>query len=400
LRTGTTTGAKRLLTDIREMAPGIGSRALEIEAARQIPLDLMLALKSMGAFRMLVPQSHGGLELDLPTALELIGEFGKIDGSVGWTVMIGSGNDLLAALLPRATYEQVYQNGPDTFVAGSAQPVGTAEQAAGGWLVNGRWPFATGCQHAEWIYGFCVMKAAGFPLPGSAGTEGPPLVRGFFLPARNWHIEDTWHAAGLKGSGSHHISLRDMWVPAANFFDIWSGIPCVAGPLYQAVPQLLPLFHGTISVAIAERALDELVELANTGRRQLRAAAPMRDSEVFQFELGRVAADVRAARAFLQTHAASLWRDALAGTLKDEAHFTQATQTAIWLVTTCVRATDACSMLGGASTLYESSPLQRRMRDLHAAALHAIAHQRHYANAGKLLLEKSTVNHTIGAAEC
>jgi len=72
-------------------------------------------------------------------------------------------------------------------------------------------------------------------------------------------------------------------------------------------------------VAIAERALEELVELANTGRRQLRAVAPMRDSEVFQFELGRVAADVRAARAFLQTHGASLWRDALAGTLKDEA---------------------------------------------------------------------------------
>jgi indole-3-acetate monooxygenase len=392
LRTGTTTWAKRLLTDIQEIAPDIGSRAAEIEAGRQIPVDLMLALKSMGAFRMLVPQSHGGLELDLPTALELIGEFGKIDGSVGWTAMIGNGNDLFASLLPRATYDQVYQNSPDTFVAGSTQPVGTAEQAADGWLVNGRWPFATGCQHAEWMYGFCVMKQAGIPLPRSADAEGPPLVRGFFLPARNWHIEDTWHAAGLKGSGSHHITLKDMWVPAANFFDLWSGIPCVTGPLYQAVPQLLPLFLGTISVAVAEGALDELVELANTGRRQLRAAAPMRNSEVFQFELGRIAADVRAARAFLRTHAASLWRDALAGTLKDEAHFTQSTQTAIWLVTTSVRATDACFMLGGASTLYESSPLQRRMRDLHGAALHATVHQRHYVNAGKLLLERSTVN--------
>jgi hypothetical protein len=56
-------------------------------------------------------------------------------------------------------------------------------------------------------------------------------------------------------------------------------------------------------------------------------------------------------------------------------------------------------MLGGASTLYDSSPLQRRMRDIHAAALHAIAHRRHYVNAGKLLLERSTVNQPVGAAE-
>jgi alkylation response protein AidB-like acyl-CoA dehydrogenase len=392
LRTGTTTWARRLLSNIQEIAPDIRSRAAEIDAARQMPPDLMRMLESMGAFRMLVPESHGGIELDIPTALELIGEFCKLDGSVGWTVMIGNGNDLCASLLPRVTYDQVYQKGPDAFVAGSTQPVGTAEQAGDGWIVNGRWPFATGCQHAEWMYGFCVMKRAGIPLPGSAGTEGPPLVRGFFLPAGNWKIEDTWHAAGLKGSGSHHIAVGDIWVPPANFFDIWSGIPCVAGPQYQAVPQLLPLFHGAISVAHAERALDEVVNLANTGRQQQRAVVPMRDSEIFQFELGRIAADVRAARAFLQTHAASLWCDALAGTLKDEAHFTQSTQTAIWLITTCVSVTNACFMLGGASTIYESSPLQRGMRDLHAAAQHAIVHQRHYVNAGKLLLQKSTVN--------
>jgi len=385
-----TNAAKRLLANIRELAPSITSRAVEIEAGRRMPPDLVEALRSIGVFRIFVPQSHGGLELDLPTAMEIIGALSRIDGSVGWTAMIAGGCEMFAPLLPRNTYEQVYQNGPDVIIAGSAQqPAGKAEATTGGWRVNGRWSFASGCQHADWMFGLCVMTEGGKPLPGPAGEGGPPLLRGVFLPARDWRIEDTWHVAGLKGTGSHHIVLTDTVVSAANFFDLVNGAPCLSGPLYQAVPQLLPLLHGACSLGVAEGALDELVELANTGRQQLQAAVPMRDSETFQGELGRIAAELRAARAFLQVQAASHWRHALAGTLKDEALHTQGTQTAILLATTCVRAVDACFAIAGSSALYETSPLQRRLRDLHVIAQHYNVQQRHYVNAGKLLLDSS-----------
>jgi alkylation response protein AidB-like acyl-CoA dehydrogenase len=354
-----------------------------------MPPDLVEALRTIGVFRMFVPQSHGGLELDMPAALEIFEALSRIDGSVGWTAMIGGGCDMFASLLPRDTYEQVYQNGPDVIIAGTVQPAGRAEAVAGGWRVKGRWPFASGCQHADWMFGLCVMTEAGKPLSGSAGEGGPPLVRGVFLPARDWHIEDTWYVAGLKGTGSHDIALRDTVVPEANLFDLVNGVPCLPGPLYQAVRQFLPLMHGASSVGMAEGALDELVALANTGRQQQQAAVPMRDSETFQSELGRIAAELRAARAFLQVQAASHWRHALAGTLKDEALHTQGTQSAIWLATTCVRAVDACFALAGGGAIYETSPLQRRLRDLHTAAQHFAAHQRHYVSAGKLLLSGS-----------
>jgi indole-3-acetate monooxygenase len=149
---------------------------------------------------------------------------------------------------------------------------------------------------------------------------------------------------------------------------------------------LLPMLHGAFAVGVAEGALSELVELANTGRQQLRAPAPMRDSEIFQDQLGRAEAEIRAARAFLEAQAVSHWRHAVAGSLNDEAMLAQGTQTAIWLVTTCVRAVDACFVLAGGAAVYETSPLQRRLRDLHTAAQHAVVQQRHYAAAGKLLL--------------
>jgi len=380
---------KRLLAGIQDCAPEIVARAAEIEAGRRIPPDLIETLKAIGIFRLFAPESRGGLEFDVPTALKVFRALARIDGSVGWTVMIGNGGHLLTSLLPTETYDHVYRNGPDMIVAGSVVPAGTAEATPGGFRVTGRWPFASGCLHSGWLVGFCVITEDGKPVAGPAGAAGPPRIRGFFLPTRAWQIEHTWHAAGLKGTGSHHIALREALVPAPNFFDFPDGAPCLPGALYQAPHQLLPLLHGSVTVGMAEGALDDLVALANSGRQQLRAAVPMRDSEMFQGELGRVAADLKAAQALLQVQADSHWRYAMAGTRNEEAKVTQHTQTAAWLAATSVRVADACFALGGGVALYESSPLQRRMRDLHAAAQHAAAQQRNYAGAGRLLLDSA-----------
>jgi alkylation response protein AidB-like acyl-CoA dehydrogenase len=114
------------------------------------------------------------------------------------------------------------KNGPDVIVAGSAVPGGAADQTAGGYRINGRWPFASGCEHADWMFAFCLETKDGAPVRTSSG--GPPL-RIAMLPARQWAIEDTWHSAGLKGTGSHHISLKDVFVPEATLMDPYSAQP-------------------------------------------------------------------------------------------------------------------------------------------------------------------------------
>src|SRR5271170_5071933 len=101
---GAPTTVKRLVASILDLAPDIVARAAEIEAARRIPPDLVETLKSIGVFRMFVPRSHGGLELDLPSGLKVIRALGRIDGSVGWTAMIASGGSIFAPLFPRETY--------------------------------------------------------------------------------------------------------------------------------------------------------------------------------------------------------------------------------------------------------------------------------------------------------
>jgi len=380
--------ADRILSEIEALAPIISARAAEAEAARRIPADILGMLRSAGVFRMAVPKTHGGLEFDFPAIARVVQALTKIDGSIGWISSLNQIAPILLSLLGQETYEQVYRNGPDLLCAGVNQPAGTAAPEAGGWRVNGRWPFASGCEDADWIAGACVLTKDGQPLPGPA--EGVPAVRFFFLPARYWQIEDTWRASGLRASGSHDIVLRDVFVPSENFVDIAIPRPCLPGPLYGAPLQFVTLQHGPIALGLAEGALDDIVGMAQSARRQLRATVAMRDSEIFQYELGRAQAEFRAAQAMFDVQAASHWRHALAGTLNSEALPIECTQSMVWVTEACVRVVQTCFALGGGSAVFEKLPLQRRLRDVQAAAQHVTVQARHYAQAGKLLLSPAS----------
>src|SRR5260370_23292185 len=105
-----TKATENMLAEVRNVAPDIMSRVAEIEALRQLPSDLVAALRAIGIFRMLVPRGHGGLELDLPSALEIIRALAKIDGSVGWNAMIGGGGGIFSTLLPHESYDPGDEN--------------------------------------------------------------------------------------------------------------------------------------------------------------------------------------------------------------------------------------------------------------------------------------------------
>jgi indole-3-acetate monooxygenase len=383
--------AQRMLSEIEDVSSGIVARTAQIEAQRRLPADLVQTLRSIGVFRMYVPRSHGGLELDMASAMEVVTALSRIDSSVGWLAGVGSTAPLFATRLPRHVYDEMYSRGPDVIVAGAVQPTGTLEETAEGWRVNGRWAFASGCLHADWMFGVGVVTSNGQPassVSGTHGAGGPPLMRGLILPAGAWRIEDTWNVAGLEGTGSHHISLTNALVPEDHLIDHGSGASCVAGPLYQSVAHLLAPMGSAMMLGMAEGALDAIVALANTGRQQFRVAATMRESEIFQHELGRIDAELRAARALHDAQTRVLWQRALEGTLRDDVLYAQATQAAVWIANACVRVADACFALGGGAAIYDSSPLQRRLRDLHVAAQHAAVHPRHYVTAGKVLLNR------------
>jgi indole-3-acetate monooxygenase len=376
----------QVLSRIAALAPMVARLAPDIEQARRLPEGIVAALKSARIYSMLVPRRYGGLELDAPSASRAIVALAKLDGSVGWNAMIGHIGALMPFLVSQTLAEQIYQDGKDHVMAGSGQPVGTAERVPGGWRVSGAWQFASGCQNAEWIAGTCVMMEGGSPIDSPNGPG--PMIRTCLMPAEHWEIPDTWYTFGLKGTGSQHVSLTDVFVPDENFFEFPFGASFAPDPIFGKFFEVLVLAHAAVAVGIAEGAIADLVELAGTGVKQLFMTTSLVETERFREGLARLDAELMAARALLEAQVAGVWQNPERSAAKDSTRVAEQQQAAVWITSACVRVAEGCFELAGSGAVYESSSLQRRVRDLRAAAQHATVHPRHYATAGAAMLAR------------
>jgi alkylation response protein AidB-like acyl-CoA dehydrogenase len=380
--------AKSLLDSVRDLAPSISARSPEIDAARRLPLDLLDQLKSAGCFRMFVPKSHGGLDVDAPASMEIIEALATADGSTGWVVMIGCETPMFLALLPRKQFDQLYASGPDVIIAGAFAPKGQAEMVDGGYRVNGRWGFASGCQHAHWLFGNCVVTENGTPRAGA--MPGAPEARAMMVAPAKAQIIDTWSVNGLRGTGSHDIAIENVLVPADDSFDIFFGRSCIDGPS-MAEPLLYAALHiGAVGIGIAQRAINEIVALANTNKRRLYASASMADSQLFQYRVGHADASLRAARNLLRNQADAVWSSAVVGNPISLDGRAPVMGAITWASQTCASVVDACYKAGGGSAPYDTSPLQRCMRDIQTLTQHAAVAESWLTTAGSSILGRAS----------
>ena len=346
------------LDAVRTLAPAIVARSEEIERDRRVPPDLVERLTAAGCFRTLVPRSHGGAELDPPAELRVIEELARADGSVGWTVMIGSLAPVLLGRLLRETFDALYAAGPDVILAGTFNPTGVATPVDGGFAVTGQWSFASGCQHCHWFVAHCIVDDG----------RRPPM-RMMVLPPTDVEIKDTWSVSGLCGTGSHDFVVNDVFVPAERSFAVWDE-PCLDVPLLR-IPELSlsSLRVGAVAVGIALGALREVTELA-TGKVPLFSDGTLASNPLFQNQLGDADARLRAARTLLYADAATLWETAVAGAPLSPDHRARIRATAAWVTGTAASVVDMAYTAGGGSSIFSRSPLQRRLRDIHALTQH------------------------------
>ncbi|SBT49277.1 acyl-CoA dehydrogenase family protein [Micromonospora narathiwatensis] len=373
-----------LLTAVRELAPELTARAEEIERARELPTDLLDRLRDVGCFRMFVPRSHGGYEVDLRTGMTVLEALARADGSTGWTVMIGSETPHLLALLSRDRFDKFYAAGPDLVVAGGFAPQGRAELDDGGFRVSGRWAFASGCRHADWIFGNCLVTADGQPIPGADGQ--PPETRSMLFPADRVTVEDTWHVLGLRGTGSHDVLVESAFCPTEESFDLFTGTPCVPGPGFVAPLAHFVLHLGAVAVGIAQGALDDMTALLGDGRQRLYARQPLADSPAFRVQFGRADLNVRAARALLASLADELWTACTRDPERIAVLHPTISASLPWVTEQAIAAVDTCYRAAGGGAARDSSPIQRRFRDIHTFAQHAAAAEGWLGNNGARLL--------------
>src|SRR5947208_11302252 len=119
-----------------------------------------------------------------------------------------------------------------------ATALGRAYPVDGGYRIQGRWNFASGIDHADWLYCPCIVTEGDRPQLTEAGT---PRVRAAWLRSDQATIKDTWSVLGMRGTGSQDFVVDNVVVPAGHTCFI--GEPASeTGPLYKPRLVLVTLF--------------------------------------------------------------------------------------------------------------------------------------------------------------
>ena len=366
---------------VRDLLPAIRARADDIEQGRRLPRDLADGLRATGLFALSVPRALGGGEASPIALMHAIEQVAAADGSAGWCAMVGTGNNVVAGYMPEAGAREVFAD-PAAPTAGIAGPAGQAVREDGGVRVSGRWPFASGIHHAEWVWAGCLVMEDGHPR---MTPHGPDILH-VCLPAAEVEVHDTWHVSGLCGTGSQDFSVRDAFVPERRTFRLLDPAGHRAEPLFRMPPVGLFVYQlACVGLGIGRRALDDLAEVAQTKAPTLYQAV-LADKATVQIALAREEAALGGARALLFDTVEAMWLGVSAGREPAMRELAQGRLAATHAVETGAAAARTAATLAGGSALYRTSPFQRHVRDAEAVTHHFTVSPHTWEEAGRVLL--------------
>ena len=363
----------------RKLAPRIRSSADEIDAARELPRSLFEALADAGLFHLAVPRAIGGGEIDFPTYVQVIEELGKADASTGWAVNQGAIYATYAARMPRDAARAIWIDPPRAVVANTPAPTAQAVVVPGGYRVTGRQGFSTGCRHATWVAAHAqVIDNGTLRMDGAQ-----PEMRYLYVPVAEAELLDTWHVRGMRGTGTHHFAVHDVFVPEERTVLSATAPLFHDGPLYK-IPRTLAFASGDAAVALgmSRSCLESFFDLA--GSKTPRAVEGLlRDQSMTQVAVGHAEAALRSGRAFLMEAVSDIWNEATTTgsvTLERRAALRLATTHGIRLAAQII---ESLYSAAGATAAYDGNLIQRHFQDIHVITQHLQGRLAHYELVGR-----------------
>jgi alkylation response protein AidB-like acyl-CoA dehydrogenase len=288
----------------RALQPLIEDHAEAAEQRRAPSPAVIGAMAAAGLFRVSIPAAYGGAQADPITTLKVIEAIAEADGATGWNLMVGLEAGLVIAAMDPSAATRLTTSHPNLVMCGSFAPLGHATITDDGVVVNGRWPYASGCTVADYFCGACVIDD---PIPGSPDDRGgTPVVRQVVVPRAGYHIEETWEAAGLTATGSHDVIVTDALISHDQMLHVGAG-PRVDAAVYRLpLPARLSLGKVGVATGIARHALDQFTAIATT-KIPATSRRPLRESAAAQLALAEAEARLRSGRAFALETIQTVW---------------------------------------------------------------------------------------------
>lgn len=358
-----------VLNKIDSLLPEIEKRAQECEDQRRIPTETIDSLDEVGFFKLVQPSQWGGYEVDPVTYYEAVRRLASACGSTGWVSSILGIHNWHLALFPQQAQEEVWGDDPTTRIGSSYAPMGMGEVVDGGYKVNGEWHWSSGCDHAQWTF-----------VGGPVFKNGKPVdFVSYLLPRSDYEIRDVWHVAGLKGTGSNTLVVKDAFVPSHRMLSFRAmatgtapGLETNTAPVYK-MPwgTIHPTVISTPVVGMGYGAYAAHVEAQGKRVRAAYAGEKAKDDPFGKVRIAEAASDIDAA-----------WRQ-LSGNVQDEYDLIvageevpmelrlRARRDQVRASSRSISAIDRLFEAAGARALDSDQPLQRFWRDAHAGRVHA-----------------------------
>ena len=352
-----------------DLIPLLRKNAARADQDRRLPEENIKAIQDAGLFKMLQPKRFGGLETDFRTKLEVIRELGRGCGSTSWTANLLTDGAWLVGMWNEQAQNDVWGSSPDAKIAGVVPPGGTGTPVDGGYRVTGRWAYCSGCLHADWIL-------LGIPPHDTDGTvTDPGLV---LIPAAELTIEDTWFAAGMRGTGSNTVIATDVFVPAHRFISLTKMMSGQTdNPHKDEIPfraAFLPTAVLTLAapqLGLAKAALDLVTEKAATRGISYTYYETQAQAPTVQLALANAASLTETAELLAYHAAAQIDHMAHQGTFPDYHSRARIRMDAVQAIVHAREAIRELLSIHGASSFADSSPLQRIWRDSENGSRHA-----------------------------
>ena len=371
----------KLLAAARALRPVLLRAGADIERERRLGPEVHAALTAMGAFHLQLATEYGGVGAEPLAYLEVIEELSRGDASSGWCAMVASESSAcLNAWLAPSVIRAMLGEKPLAVVGLTAVGKGRALVNGDGYRVTGRWRFASGCRHSDWLGALCVVHDGATPRLNANGVPELQLV---FARRGDTRLIDTWHTSGLKGTASDDFEIEDLFVPAAHSFGLRDA-PRDGAPAWRIpLGVRLAMSKAAAVSGMARGALDAVLPLLD--RTPFAGARAAREEPRVQAGLAEAEAAIEAGRAYLHREVTRAWQTACAGDVLDLAAVTRVRLAVVFAARSALQAMQLIQDLGGTAGVFTPA-LDRAVRDLNVARHHLQLQAHVMEDAGRVML--------------
>ena len=354
----------QLMANARALVPHLKAEAAATEDRRTLSKEMVRKVFDAGLFRYFQPRRYGGYEMDWGTQYHLSKIVAHGCPSTAWVVSVVGQHCCHAARFGKEAQDEVWGDSQDVIVATTSmqKPGATIVRESGGYRINGCFGFSSAIDHSSWGMANGV-------------AEGEDERRYFLLPRGDYTIDDNWHVAGMRGTGTKDLNAQNAFVPEYRSikFSTWVGSNPPGGdvnPSYIYSMEMEPVLASSPLgpvVGTAEAALEDYLEITRE-RRSANFGGKVGDNPAVQMRISESAAEVHAADVVACADFDLLNERAKAGQPLTEEERVSVARNRAFIAQLCLRSTDRLVGMMGAIGLFDSNPVQRQFRDLRAMA--------------------------------